>query len=947
MKTSQVFVSHTSDMARFPQGRSFVQAALDAVCRASMAPVDMRYFPASGARPAEYCREQVRACEIYVAVIGFRYGTMVPGEEVSYTELEFSEAGAAGLPRLVFLLADGADFPAAMADADRSAVESFRQRLSSAGMLIRSFTSDADLELEVFHALTALAASAPPAVEVRYSLPPDAAAFTGRDEELDRITMAVADATAVGSVIAIRGMPGVGKTALAVHVAHPLRAQFPDRQLFIDLRAYAPGQDPVPPEAALAGLLAAVGVDPRYLPADLAGRAGLWRDRMAGQRALLVLDNATGSSQVTPLLPGGVNCLVLVTSRRYLGDLPGTVVPVLVGALSPAQAQEMFLQLAPQAAAEPRPAVLELVMLAGCLPLAISLLARLYARHPSWTLAELIRETRESVLVLAAENESVAAALEMSYQYLPPGQQRFFRSLGLHPGSSIDAYAAAALAGVALQDAVAHLDALHGEGLLIETGYRRYSMHDLVRQYAQNLATACPADDQGRGLDSVLDYYQHAAALCEVKLARQSRTAPVSAALAALPAAIPGLQDRARALSWARAERSNILACLDYATRAEEHARVVALTAAIAAVLEKDGPWADAITRHITAIRAAQNLGDRLGEANALSNLGIVRHFTDDYSGATHAAQAALTIYRDIGDRQGHANALNDLGVVRYLTGDYPGAADALQEALHIYREIGDRQGQANALNSLGATQRQTTDYPGAAEAQDIALSIYRDISDQRGQASALSELGAVRRLTGNYPGAVAALDAALSMHRALDSQLGQASTLNYLGALRQQTGDYAAAAAALEEALRISGAIGDRQGQANALSNLGVLLRETGDHAGAARALQNALRIFREIGDRGGEAEALNETGTLHRILGDLDHAEACHRQALLLARQINIGWDEAHALAGLGRCARAARRTDEAENALRQALTIFRRIGAPEAANIAAELGAPAEPD
>ncbi len=153
MRTGQVFVSHTSDMDQFPAGRSFVQAALDAVSRASMAPVDMRYFAARDGKPADYCRQRVRECEIYVAVIGFRYGSMVPGQAVSYTELEFDEASAAGLPRLVFLLDKPAGLSARLTDADRGAVEGFRQRLRSAGLVVRVFTSADALELEVFHAL--------------------------------------------------------------------------------------------------------------------------------------------------------------------------------------------------------------------------------------------------------------------------------------------------------------------------------------------------------------------------------------------------------------------------------------------------------------------------------------------------------------------------------------------------------------------------------------------------------------------------------------------------------------------------------------------------------------------------------------------------------------------------------------------------------------------------
>jgi hypothetical protein len=194
-------------------------------------------------------------------------------------------------------------------------------------------------------------------------------------------------------------------------------------------------------------------MDDKYLPKDLQGLAGLWRDRMAGQRSLLVLDNAASSDQVASLLPGGDVCLVLVTSRRYLGDLPGAVVQVEPDPLPPDKAQAMFLRLASRAATTSEAAVQDLVGLAGQLPLAISLLARVYAKHPAWTLADLTREARESLLTVAAERANVAAAFDVSYRYLAQGQQQFFGRLGLHPGTTIDAYAAAALVGIPPQEA--------------------------------------------------------------------------------------------------------------------------------------------------------------------------------------------------------------------------------------------------------------------------------------------------------------------------------------------------------------------------------------------------------------------------------------------------------------------------------------------------------------
>jgi transcriptional regulator with XRE-family HTH domain len=334
------------------------------------------------------------------------------------------------------------------------------QALGAGGALAALASEPAQAREAAGARMAQLRAGGPAAV--RYSLPPDAAAFTGREDELAHIAVAAAQAAEAGKggVVAIGGMPGVGKTALAVRAAYRLAGRFPDRQLFASLHGHTPGRDPVGPREALAGLLAAAGADPRFLPEDLDGRAALWRDTVAGQRGLLVLDNAASSSQVAPLLPGGGGWLVLVTSRRHLGDLPGAVTPLPLDVLPPEQAAQMFTRLAPRAAGNPGQVaeVAEVAALAGCLPQAIWLLARVFARHPSWTLADLIAEVRAGVLTLTAEDASIAVAFEVSYRHLDPGQRRLFRLLGLHPGAVFDRYAAAALAGTSLAEAAGLLD---------------------------------------------------------------------------------------------------------------------------------------------------------------------------------------------------------------------------------------------------------------------------------------------------------------------------------------------------------------------------------------------------------------------------------------------------------------------------------------------------------
>jgi hypothetical protein len=180
---------------------------------------------------------------------------------------------------------------------------------------------------------------------------------------------------------------------------------------------------------------------------------------------------------------------VLVTSRRYLGDLPSALVSVPLDTLPPADALMMFLSLAPRAEGEPEK-VIEMVTLCGCLPLAISLLASLFTRHGSWAMDDLISETKAKLLTVKAENRSVAAAFDLSYQYLTAEQQRFFRHLGLHPGPDIDPYAAAALTGLAFETTVGLLDELHSDRLLAEPAPRRYRLHNLIHEYARSLAAA-------------------------------------------------------------------------------------------------------------------------------------------------------------------------------------------------------------------------------------------------------------------------------------------------------------------------------------------------------------------------------------------------------------------------------------------------------------------------
>jgi tetratricopeptide (TPR) repeat protein len=329
--------------------------------------------------------------------------------------------------------------------------------------------------------------------------------FTGRRGEVDRLlalALGPGGARARPLVIsAIDGMAGVGKTALALHVGHALAGRFPDGQLFVDLRGFTPGQQPLDPGAALAGLLRAVGVSETALPSRTEERAQLWRSRAAGKRYLMVLDNAVDAEQVRPLIPGGPRSLVLVTSRRRMPALDGAVgLPLDV--LGHDEAVELFTRIAgPDRVAGHATTVDEIVALCGRLPLALRIAAARLAHHPAWTPVELLqrlRRPRKLSTELSNHEQSVAAAFAESHHALTPAQRRAFRLAALHPGEDVTPHALAALVDSPPDETEDLLESLHDHHLLIEHTAFRYTFHDLLRTFA------------GERLEEALEHHREA-----------------------------------------------------------------------------------------------------------------------------------------------------------------------------------------------------------------------------------------------------------------------------------------------------------------------------------------------------------------------------------------------------------------------------------------------------
>jgi tetratricopeptide (TPR) repeat protein/transcriptional regulator with XRE-family HTH domain len=750
---------------------------------------------------------------------------------------------------------------------------------------------------EVLAALRTVAPGAAAAAATR-TLPRDTVSFTGRGQELARLLEALAPTAANGAVLgihAIDGMAGIGKTAFAVHAAHRLAGSFPDGQFFLPLHAHTPGQRPVAPADALASLLLIGGVPAAAIPPGLQARTARWRDHVAGKKILLLLDDAAGHEQVRPLLPGTAGSLVLVTSRRRLAALEDTAV-ISLDTLPPGEAAALLARLAARPGLRAGDAAVgEITRLCGYLPLAIGMLASQLRHHPAWTASQLaadLAEARDQLELMQAEDLSVGAAFDLSYADLTDGQQRLFRRLGLIPGPDFDAYAAAAIGGTSLGTARRDLGELYGQHLLTEPAPGRYRLHDLLREHAR--ALAADDADTGAAAGRLLDYYLHTALAAGRHFPRRVGTdhrppgnPPVQA---------PDVSTLGRAAAWLEAERANLNAAADYAATRGRPRYAIAIPAAMSGFLGGRGHWDQSATLHQIARTAARQVGDRVGEAEALGELGGVQQLRGDYPAAAASLTRAVALFRDLGDGPGEAYALNQLGFVHVLTGDYPAAAASQQQALALARSAGDRLGEAAALNHLGLVQQLTGDYPAAAASQQQALVLFRDLGDLPGQAHALNDLGVVQ----------------------------------------QETGDYPAAAASQQQALTLFSDLGELIGQAYALNDLGLVQQETGDYPAAAGSHQQALALFEDLGNLLGQAEALNRLGELSLRTSATGQARAQHTQALAIARDISAAPEEARALEGIGQAHLQDGNLSEGTAHLRLALTIYQRINSPSAERV-----------
>lgn len=735
----------------------------------------------------------------------------------------------------------------------------------------------------------------PPAPPVRppSALPYTLRDFSGRESELRRIVEDAGQPPESGAhIIAIDGMGGSGKTALAVHAAHALTPRYPDGQLFVDLGGFTPGQQPLGLVTALDALLSLAGVPTRDLPSDVVGRVALWRALTTERRMLILLDNAADTEQVRPLIPASPHCLTLITSRPRQVDLDGARW-LSLDVFSAEESIEMLRRtLGPERVAHEPEASRELARLCGHLPLAIRIATARLRNRSHWTirrLADRLGDDANRLGELDSAGRSVAAAVRLSYQAMDLRTQSAFRLLGLYPGRGFDTHDAAALLGCSAREAEGLLEQLVDSRLLDQRAPGWHRFHDLVRSFAIGLLGEAEQEAEEReALARLLNHYAHTAEhACALLLPdRPVHTGSVPPGVSAHP----GFADPDEALSWLDSQRDSLLRAVDTAHRQGFLHHTSYLPRALVAHAGLRGSYREVYEATRTAVVAARRLGDLPLLTTNLVNLGVV--------------QCNLGMYRE--------------------------AAGCLREALKRARALGDRHHQATSLMFLGYVHKAFGEFREARPLLEEAAADQALLGNAKGEAESLSLLGSVRAKLGDFTAAIEVSERAMALYHHVDN-VGTAVTLSHLAAALCGVGRVAEAVERLEEALRVCARLREPTPTIIVLAEYAHALVRAGRAEEAREQVARGADLVWRAKSLAHRAVMENCAGRVHRALGEWSEALNSHQRGYQSASEIQLRYEMAAALSGLAEASARLGKQDDADDYRARADELYEWMSVP----------------
>ncbi|MFI9160040.1 AfsR/SARP family transcriptional regulator [Kitasatospora aureofaciens] len=676
-------------------------------------------------------------------------------------------------------------------------------------------------------------------------LPADVSDFSGRSKLVGDLSTVLMNATGQAVVVtSLAGIGGVGKTTLAVHVAHRVRTEFPDGQLYVDLRGA--GASPADPVVVLGDFLHALGVTES--PDSLEQRAALYRSLLANRQMLILLDNARDAEQIRPLIPGVSGCAVLATSRSRLAGIPGAQL-FDVEELTPDEALALFSAIVGEhrVAAEPE-AAMKVITACGFLPLAVRIAAARLASRPRWSVSDLasrLADQRRRLDELQLGNLAVETTIGLGYGQLSVDEARAFRLLALIDSPDIPLAAAAALLGVDEYTAEDLAEALVEANMLECFAPGRYRYHDLLRLYAQrkNERIGDTREQKQavlRLLDLLIPTVRNAARTIEPEDAEpELLTTPSSPGI--------GLPTSGSAQDWLRTEGALLLSATAAAAngpRASQHAAIDLLI--MLYNLGPDPTHGHQVRQILETVgREAEHRGDDAALARVHFALGNLQSVTSDFQGSEQSFRKSLNHQTADDPTVLLLATANMLGVILSVGNRPAEALPFLEQALTINRQVGTAIGEARLISNIARVQHRLGMTETAIRSAGEGVAAARTSNNGPLLAQTLYQLGVVL----STAEAVPHLREAHQLYQSQRNSLWEGYTLARLASALLVAGQPTEAAEAAGESLAIAQELDSAYCQGLANAALGEALLALAQPARGLACLQEAHAIFTRLG--------------------------------------------------------------------------------------------------
>ncbi|GGL00913.1 regulatory protein AfsR [Sphaerisporangium melleum] len=678
--------------------------------------------------------------------------------------------------------------------------------------------------------------------------------FTGRRQVVNRLRTLLTSGTGTEGmpVAAVSGIGGVGKTTLAVHVAHSLHDVFPDGQLYADLRGY--GKEPTAPESVLAAFLRALGIPVDVIPDGLAERGALFRSLLADRRMIVLLDNARDAEQVEHLLPGTAGCAAIITSRVKLADLPSARLLDLE-VMEPDEALTLFSAVAgAERVGAERAAAMDVVAICGFLPLAVRIVAARLAARPSWTVASLVprlADERRRLSEMRIGHLAVDATFSLGYRQLDPVQARAFRLLSLPNGPDIGVQAAGAVLSLSPIETEDVLESLVDVSLLEAPAPGRYRFHDLLRLFARKQAEATESPEAAAlALRRLLGFYLTSAQAAH-RLAYEGSVIPDHLVATGVPGRV--FADADEAITWLTVEAEALFATIGQIAESgpppETLLPAADLLVAMEPLLESGAYLREFVSRTEAVIAAARAVGDAASELRCRYVLGRTLFGGNRLGAAEEQFRAALDVASSTGDRIVTGELYNGLAVVAQRRRHHEEALVLFDSALKAYREIGAAAGEALVASYSARDHLGLGDADEAIAAAHRGLAIFAELGSAPGMARARYQLGLVLSRVGRLNEAVVHHAECLDFFRAGGQKVWEQRVCCRIAETFIAAERYQDATRYAEQALTLSREIGHPYGEALSLMVLGRALAGLGSVRRSGDCLTRALDIFTRLG--------------------------------------------------------------------------------------------------